>query len=112
MFGPRLRTNVHPTSGRRRPGSRRGCLSSVISNQNPFVAKQNKRLSYKHHHQFESVPPRKMLKAAKYLVKTSELFYNGHREVQENWLDNRDTRANDAIANQNNIRKEFTLKHW
>ena len=31
MFGPRLRTNVHPTSGRRRPGSRRGCLSSVIS---------------------------------------------------------------------------------
>ena len=30
MFGPRLRTNVHPTSGRRRPGSRRGCLSSVI----------------------------------------------------------------------------------
>ena len=52
-----------------------------------------------------------MLKAAKYLVKTSELFYNGHREVQKNWLDNRDTRANDAIANQNNIRKEFTLKH-
>ena len=30
MFGPRLRTNVHPTSGRRRPGSRRGCLSSVL----------------------------------------------------------------------------------
>ena len=76
------------------------------------MAKQNKSLSYKHHHQFESVPPRKMLKAAKYLVKTSELFYNGHREVQKNWLDNRDTRANDAIANQNNIRKEFTLKHW
>ena len=53
-----------------------------------------------------------MLKAAKYLVKTSELFYNEHREVQKNWFDNRDTRANDAIANQNNIRKEFTLKHW
>ena len=30
MFGPRLRTNVHPTSSRRRPGSRHGCLSSVL----------------------------------------------------------------------------------
>ena len=31
MFGPRLRTKVHPTSGRPRPGSRRGCLSSVVT---------------------------------------------------------------------------------
>ena len=58
-----------------------------------------------------------MLKAAKYLVKTSELFYNGHREVQENWLDNRDTKANDAIANQRKEWKEFirvihTHKQW
>ena len=39
--------------------------------------------------------------------KTSELFQNEHIEVQENWLDNPDTRANNAIANQSNEWKEF-----
>ena len=43
-----------------------------------------------------------MLKATKYLVKTSELFQNKHIEVQENWLHNPNTRANDALANQSN----------
>ena len=43
-----------------------------------------------------------MLEAAKYLVETSELFRNVHVEVQENWLDNPDTTANDALANQSN----------
>ena len=41
-----------------------------------------------------------MLKAVKYLVKASELFQNKHIELQENWLDNPDTRANDVFANQ------------
>ena len=45
--------------------------------------------------------------APKYLVKTSELFQNEYTEVQENWLDNPDTRANDALANQSNKWKEF-----
>ena len=50
-----------------------------------------------------------MLEAAKYLVKTSELFQNEHIEVQENWIDNPDTRANDALENQStgNEWKEF-----
>ena len=55
----------------------------------------------KHYYHFQNVRPRKVLKAAKYLVKTSEMFQNEHREVQENWLRNPDTRANDALANQN-----------
>ena len=41
-----------------------------------------------------------MLEAAKYLVKTSELFQNEHIEVQENWLDSPDTRGNNILANQ------------
>ena len=48
-----------------------------------------------------------MLEAAKYLVKTSELFQNEHIEVQENWLDNPDTRGNDILANQSDEWKEF-----
>ena len=55
-------------------------------------------LSYEHHYQFPNIRPRKVFKAAYYLVKT---------EVQENWLDNPDTRANDALANQSNEWKEF-----
>ena len=38
--------------------------------------KLKRRLSYKHHYQFQNVRPRRVLKAAKYLVKTSELFQN------------------------------------
>ena len=63
-------------------------------------------ISYKHYYQFQNVRPRKVLEAAKYLVNTSELFQNEHIEVQENWLDNPDTRANDALANQSNEWKE------
>ena len=48
-----------------------------------------------------------MLRAAKYLVKTGELFQNKQIGDQENWLDNPDTRANDALANQSKEWKEF-----
>ena len=33
-----------------------------------------RRLSYKHHYQFQNVGPRKVLEAAKHLVKTTELW--------------------------------------
>ena len=48
-----------------------------------------------------------MLQAAKYLLKTSELFQSEHIEVQENWPDNPDTRSNDILANQSDEWKEF-----
>ena len=60
------------------------------------------RLSYKHDYQFHNVRPRKLLEAVKYLVKTSELFQNEHIKVQENWLDNPDSRSNDFFLNQSN----------
>ena len=65
------------------------------------------RLSNKHHYQFQNVRPRKVLEAAKYLVKTSELFQNEHIKVQENWLDNPVTRGNDILVNQSDEWKEF-----
>ena len=67
-------------------------------------------LSYEHHYQFPNIRPRKVFKAAYYLVKTSELFQIEPSEVQENWLDNPDTRANDALSNQSNEWKEFFSK--
>ena len=79
--------------------------SSNESQTIPIKLKQ--RLSYKHHYQFQNVRPRKLLEAAKYLVKSSELFQNEHIEVQENWLDNPDTRGNDILANQSDEWKEF-----
>ena len=60
------------------------CLN-LTSQTIPMKLKQ--RLSYKHHYQFQNVRPRKVLEAAKYLVKTSELFQNERIKVQENWLD-------------------------
>ena len=48
-----------------------------------------------------------MLEAAKYLVKTSELFQNEPTNVQENWLDNPDTTGNNILANQSDEWKEF-----
>ena len=79
--------------------------------------KLKRRLSQKRHYQFQSVRPRKVLKAAKYLFKTSELLQNELIEVQENWLDNPDTRGNVALANQRKEWKEFirvihTHKQW
>ena len=69
-----------------------------------------RRLSYKQRYQFLNVRPRKVLQVAKYLVNTSELFQNEPIEVQKNWLDNPDTRANDALSNQSNEWKEFFSK--
>ena len=69
--------------------------------------KLKRRLSYKHHYHFQNVRPRKVLEAAKYLFEASELFQNEHIKVEENWLDNPDTRGNDILANQSDELKEF-----
>ena len=54
-----------------------------------------------------------MLEAAKYLVKTSELFQNEHNiKVQENWLDNPDSRGNDILANQSDKWKELLTNSY
>ena len=82
-------------------------LPRSIDESQTIPIKLERRLSYKHHYQFQNVRPRKVLEAAKYLVKTSELFQNEHIEVQENLLDNPDTRGNDILPNQSDEWKEF-----
>ena len=72
-------------------------LPRSIDESQTIPIKLKRILSYKHHYQFQNVRPRKVLEAVKYLVKTSELFQNEHIKVQENWLDNPDTRGNDIF---------------
>ena len=82
-------------------------LPRSINESQTIPIKLKRRLSYKHHYQVQNVRLRKVLEAAKYLVKTSELFQNEHTKVQENWLDNPDTTGNNILANQSDEWKEF-----
>jgi len=63
-------------------------LPRPVNESQTIPIKLKRKLSYKHHYQFQSVRPRKVLEAAKHLVETSELFQKEHIEVQENWLSN------------------------
>ena len=63
-------------------------LPRPINESQTIPIKLKRKLSYKHHYQFQSVRPRKVLEAAKHLVETSELFQKEHIEVQDNWLNN------------------------
>ena len=89
------------------PADVNSTLPRSIDESQTIPTQLKRRLRYKHHYQFQNVRPRKVLEAAKYLVKTSELFQNEHIKVQENWLDNPDTRGNHILANQNDEWKEF-----
>ena len=60
-------------------------LPRSLSESHTIPIKLKRRLSYKHHYQFQNVRPKRVLDAAKYLVDTSELFKEGI-EVQNRWL--------------------------
>ena len=60
-------------------------LPRPISGTQTIPIKLKRRLSYKHHYQFQNVIPRKVLEAAKYLVRTSKLFQNEGIEIQDSW---------------------------
>ena len=47
------------------------CLPRPINESQTIPIKPKKRLSYKHHYQFQNVRPKKVLDAAKYVVDTS-----------------------------------------
>ena len=49
-----------------------------IDESQTIPIKLKRRLSYRHYYQFQNVRPRRVLKAAKYFVETSELFQNEH----------------------------------
>lgn len=58
-------------------------LPRLISDSQTIPIKLKRRLSYKHHYQFQNVRPRKVLEAAKYLVSTSDLFKSEGIEFQD-----------------------------
>ena len=64
------------------------CLPRPINESQTIPIKLKRRLSYKHHYQFQNVRPKKVLDAAQYLVNTSDLFKREGIEVQNAWLDN------------------------
>ena len=78
------------------------CLPRPLSESQTIPIKLKRRLSYKHHYQFQNVRPRRVLDAAKYLVDTSELFKREGIEVQNTsrWL-------NDINSTNNEDWQEF-----
>ena len=96
-------------------------LPRPINESQTIPIKLKRKLSYKHHYQFQNVRPGKVLEAAKHLVRTSELFQNENIDVQDNWLDN----INSAPINEHDEWEEFvnssninqinvpsSKKHW
>ena len=63
------------------------CLSRPINESQTTPIKRKRRLSYKHHYQFQNVIPKEVLDAVKYLVETSDLFKSGGIEVQNACVD-------------------------
>jgi len=69
-----------------------------------------RKLSYRHHYQFHSDTPRKVLEAAKYLAMYAWSVVSTwalNLEVQKNWLV--DTTANEVFGNQSNDGKNSSL---
>ncbi|KAL9956871.1 hypothetical protein ACROYT_G038421 [Oculina patagonica] len=66
-------------------------LPRHFSESQTIPIKLKRRLSYKHHYQFQNIRPKKVLQAAKYLVSTSELFKSEGIQVQDTWQNSAST---------------------
>ena len=99
-------------------------LPRLINESQTIPIKLKRRLSHKHHYQFQNVQPKKVLEAAKYLVSTSELFKSEGIEVRDAWQNTITTQVKendewDKLLNNDNIEKDSenqtsskeTLKH-
>ena len=75
-------------------------LPRPLSESQTIPIKLKRRLSYKHHYQFQNVRPKRVLDAAKYLADTSDLFRGEGIEVQNRWL-------NDINSTNNEDWQEF-----
>ena len=71
------------------------CLPRPLSESQTIPIKLKRRLSYKHHYQFQNVRPKRVSDAAKYIVDTSELFKGEGIEVQNKWLNDIDSTNNE-----------------
>jgi hypothetical protein len=61
-------------------------LPRPINESETIPIKLKRRLSYKHHYQFQNVRPSKVLEAARYLVETSDIFKNEGIQVLDNYV--------------------------
>ena len=61
-------------------------LPRAVNESQTIPIKLKRRLSYKHHYQFQNVRPSKVLKAAQHIVHTSELFWKEGIQVSDSWL--------------------------
>ncbi len=63
-------------------------LPRPINESQTIPIKLKRCLGYKHHYQFQNVRPSKVLEAAQYLVRTSELFKNEGIQVMDSYVPN------------------------
>ena len=63
-------------------------LPRPINESQTIPIKLKRRLGYKHHYQFQNVRPKKVLAAAQYLVRNSEIFKNEGIQVMDNYVSN------------------------
>ena len=68
-------------------------LPRLVSESQTIPIKLKRKLTYKHHYQFQNVRPKKVLEAAKYLVSTSELSKSEGIEVHNAWQNTVTTEA-------------------
>ena len=86
-------------------------LPRLVSESQTIPIKLKRKLTYKHHYQFQNVRPKKVLEAAKYLVSTSELFKSEGIEVRNAWQNTVTTQAEEndewnQCLNNDNIKKD------
>ena len=63
-------------------------LPRPINESQTIPIKLKRRLGYKHHYQFQNVRPTKVLAAAQFLVRNSEIFKNEGIQVMDNYISN------------------------
>ena len=78
-------------------------LPRPISESQTIPIKLKRRLSYKHHYQFQNIRPSKVLEAARYLVQTSDIFKNEGIQVLDSYAIN-------PVNNDNEQWSEFIQK--
>ena len=78
-------------------------LPRPVNESQTIPIKLKRRLSYKHHYQFQNIRPSRVLDAAKFLVQTSELFQNEGIEVADSWLN--------TLDESDEVWSEFLTRH-
>ena len=92
-------------------------LPRPINESQTIPIKLKRRLGYKHHYQFQNIRPTKVLEAAQYLVRNSEIFKNEGIQVMNNYTSNTDDNEDEwsefiseEVTNTHDLLDEFNCK--